>query len=117
MLRLEDRIKDHGFFLKAAKTAIKVYLSLHDRPLKSIEDEIDQNKANLTPSEAKKLKNKLKKQQLKDQQEKEKQQQIELKKKELNKQKNKEDSGDAEQAAEDELVPEKLEKVYSKKNC
>lgn len=112
MLRLEDRIKSHGFFFKAALTAIEVYLHLHDKPLSDGENDKNENTENLTPSELKKLKNKQKKQQLKAQQEKDKQQQIEQKKKELSKQKNKEDGGDVEAISEEDLLPEKLERVY-----
>ena len=112
MLRLENRIRDHPFFFKAAKTAVQVYLSLHDRPLASSENDRDANAENLSASELKKLKSKQKKQQIKAQQEKEKQQQIEQKKKELSKAKNKEDGGDPEQVNEEELEPEKLEKVF-----
>lgn len=110
MLRLEDRIKSHGFFFKAAKTAIEVYLLLHDHPLPDAEADVDTNTENLTPSELKKLKNKQKKMQIKAQQEKEKQQQIEQKKKELSKQKAKEDGGDVEAVNEEELHAEKLER-------
>ena len=110
MLRLEDKIKSHDFFFKAAVTAIDVYLRLHDKPLSDSDNDADQNTENLSASELKKLKNKQKKQQLKAQQEKDKQQQIEQKKKELSKQKNKEDGGDVEAANEEELNPEKLEK-------
>lgn len=112
MLRLEDRIKSHVFFYKAAKTAIEVYLLLADSPLPDDEIDANTNTENLTPSELKKLKNKQKKQQIKAQQEKEKQQQIEQKKKELSKQKNKEDSGDVETTNEEELIAEKLERVW-----
>jgi hypothetical protein len=112
MLRLEDRIKSHTFFFKAAQTAIEVYLHLYDKPLSDAENDKNENTENLTPSELKKLKNKQKKQQLKAQQEKDKQQQIEQKKKELNKQKNKDDGGDVEAISEEDLIPDKLEKVF-----
>lgn len=111
MLRLEDRIKSHQFFFRAAQTAIEVYLHLYDKPLSDADSEKCENMENLTPSELKKLKNKQKKQQLKAQQEKDKQMQIEQKKKELSKQKNKEDGGDVETINEEELLPEKLERV------
>jgi hypothetical protein len=110
MLRLEDKIRSHPFFFKAAKTAIEVYLRLHDKPLSDNDLDANLNLENLTPSELKKLKNKQKKQQIKAQIEKDKQQQIEQKKKELSKQKQKEDGGDVEAINEEELVPEKLEK-------
>ena len=57
MLRLEDRIKDHPFFFRAAKTAIEVYLRLHDHPLADNENELDTNTENLSASELKKLRN------------------------------------------------------------
>ncbi len=109
MLRLEDRIKSHPFFFKAACTAIQVYLHLHDKPLSDEDADTAINTENLTPSELKKLKNKQKKQQLKAQLEKEKQAQIEQKKKELSKQKNKEDA-DGEAIPEDDLQADKLER-------
>ena len=39
MLRLEDRIKSHTFFFKAAQTAIEVYLHLYDKPLSDAEND------------------------------------------------------------------------------
>ena len=113
MLRLEDRIKSHPFFFRAAKIAIEVYLQLHDKPLSDLDADKNESLANLTPSELKKLKNKQKKQQLKAQEEKEKLQQIEQKKKELNKQKNKDDGGETETISEEDLQPEKLERVFN----
>ncbi len=56
MLRLEDRIKSHPFFFKAACTAIQVYLHLHDKPLSDEDTDTTINTENLTPSELKKLK-------------------------------------------------------------
>jgi hypothetical protein len=111
MLRLEDQIKSHLFFFKAAKTAIEVYLHLHDKPLTDNESDLITNTENLSASELKKLKNKQKKQQIKAQQEKDRQQQMEQKKKEMSKQKAKEDGGEAEALQPEELQPDKLEKV------
>jgi len=108
MLRLEDRIKSHPFFFKTAKTAIEVYLHLHDFPLRDL-SETTENTENLSASELKKLRNKQKKQQLKAAQEKEEKMKLEQKKKELNKTK-KNDDGDGEVAVEEELLPEKLER-------
>lgn len=34
LLRLEDILRSHPFYFKAAKCAIEVYLRLHDKPLK-----------------------------------------------------------------------------------
>lgn len=33
LLRLEDVLRSHPFYFRAAKCAIQVYLHLHDRPL------------------------------------------------------------------------------------
>lgn len=33
LLRLEDVLRSHPFYFRAAKCAIQVYLRLHDRPL------------------------------------------------------------------------------------
>jgi N-alpha-acetyltransferase 15/16, NatA auxiliary subunit len=113
MLHMEDQVKSHEFFFKAAKTAVDVYLNLYDRPIRDDNDDIDQNNDNLTPSELKKLKNKQKKQKLKLEQEKLKQQQMEQKKKELSKQKAKEDGGDVDAITEDDLHADKLERVIN----
>lgn len=109
MLRLEDQIKSHPFFFRAAQTAIEVYLYLHDNPITD-QSANEENTQNLTPSELKKLRNKQKKAQLKAQLEKEEKMKAEQKKKDLNKSKNKEDNGDADVQAEEELQPEKLER-------
>ena len=110
MLKVEDEIKSHQFYFKAAKLAISTYLRLHDKPLSDEDADKDENLENLTPSELKKLKNKQKKQQLKAQLEKDKQQQLEQKKKELNKQK-KDDNNDGDVVKEEELHADKLERV------
>lgn len=108
MLRLEDRIKSHPFFFKAAQTAIEVYLRLYDHPLRDSSQTIEDTE-NLSASELKKLRNKQKKAQLKAAQEKEEKLKLEMKKKELSKAK-KNDDGDGEVAVEEELLPEKLER-------
>jgi hypothetical protein len=69
----------------------------------------------MSASEAKKLKNKLRKQQLREQQEKQKQIDAERKKKEFQRNRNKDD-GEEEKIKEDEIVAEKLERVCSKKD-
>jgi len=68
----------------------------------------------MSASEAKKLKNKLRKQQLREQQEKQKQIDAERKKKEFQRNRNKDD-GEEEKIKEDEIVAEKLERVCPKK--
>ena len=66
--------------------------------------------ANMSASEAKKMKNKQRKQQLREQQEKQKQIDAERKKKEFQRNRNKEDA-EEEKVKEDEFVSEKLERV------
>lgn len=109
MLRLEDKVKSHPFFFKAAQIAIEVYLYLHDYPLQDAAD-LNENTENLSASELKKLRNKQKKQALKAQQEKEERMKQEQKKKDLNKAKNKDDGGDGDIQAEEDLQAEKLER-------
>lgn len=33
LLRLEDVLRKHAFYFKAARSAIEIYLKLHDNPL------------------------------------------------------------------------------------
>ena len=33
LLKLEDVLRQHPFYYKAARTAIQIYLTLHDKPL------------------------------------------------------------------------------------
>ncbi|CAG2177200.1 unnamed protein product, partial [Oppiella nova] len=61
LLRLEDVLKSHAFYFRAARIAIEVYLRLHDKPLGDEEDVEDKNVANMSASELKKLRNKQRK--------------------------------------------------------
>jgi peptide alpha-N-acetyltransferase len=65
LLRLEDILKSHPFYFRAAKIAIEVYLKLYDNPLGEDEMIGNVNTANMTPSEIKKLRNKDRKEKLK----------------------------------------------------
>ncbi|CAF1526923.1 unnamed protein product, partial [Adineta ricciae] len=108
MLNLEDHIKGHRFFRQAAEIAIEIYIRLYDHPPSEEDNDNNDNLANMSASEAKKLKNKLRKQKMREEQEKQKQIEAERRKKESQRQRNKED-GEEEKIKEDELVPEKLE--------
>ncbi|KAK9721134.1 hypothetical protein K7432_003662, partial [Basidiobolus ranarum] len=69
LLRLEDQLRSHPYYFRAAQNAVKHYLYLYDNPKKT-QEEIDQaNFANMTPSDIKKYKNKQRKAALKAQQE------------------------------------------------
>ncbi|KAJ8298173.1 hypothetical protein KUTeg_024704 [Tegillarca granosa] len=98
LLRLEDVLRNHQFFWKAAKIAMEIYLHLHDHPLTD---------KNLTPSELKKLRNKQRKAQKKAQQAQEKQKAEQDKKDQQSK---KQQDGEMDGPKEEELVPDKLAK-------
>lgn len=61
LLRLEDVLRSHPFYFKAARCAIEVYLHLFENPLKDVTAEQELNTENLAPSELKKLRNKQRK--------------------------------------------------------
>jgi peptide alpha-N-acetyltransferase len=61
LLRLEDVLRVHPFYSKAARCAIRVYIHLYDTPLKSQSADEQIGPDNLTPSELKKLRNKQRK--------------------------------------------------------
>lgn len=66
LLRLEDVLKSHQFYFRAAQIAIKVYLRLYDQPLGDNEELEDKNMANMSASELKKLRNKQRKAKLRE---------------------------------------------------
>uniref|UniRef100_A0A182J3Q8 N-alpha-acetyltransferase 15, NatA auxiliary subunit n=1 Tax=Anopheles atroparvus TaxID=41427 RepID=A0A182J3Q8_ANOAO len=106
LLRLEDVLRRHPFYFRAAKCAIEVYLRLFDKPLaaESTAEELDIE--NLPPPELKKLRNKQRKAQKK-KAEQESAQAKEHQKKEAYYKKLYQE-GDPEAPQLDELVPEKL---------
>jgi len=72
LLQLEDVLRSHAFYFKAAKIAIDCYLSLHDKPSLSSEDGNEINKGQLSEKELKKAKSKQRRAQKKQQLEEEK---------------------------------------------
>jgi len=58
LLNLEDLLRSHSFYFKAAKIAIECYLYLYDKPLMGDSADVDANKGNLSSKELKKLKSK-----------------------------------------------------------
>ncbi|XP_035530421.1 kinesin light chain 1 isoform X3 [Morone saxatilis] len=72
LLKLEDVLRMHPFYYKAAITAIQIYLSLHDNPLTDDSKELQADTANLSDKELKKLRNKQRRAQKKAQLEEEK---------------------------------------------
>jgi peptide alpha-N-acetyltransferase len=112
LLRLENRLRDHPFYFKAAKCAIEVYIKLFDEPLQSDSSKEEMDIENLSPAELKKLKNKQRKAQKKAELESAEAAKAEKKKEQFNKtrQHQNQDSGDPEAPQLDELIPEKLER-------
>ncbi|TMW46258.1 hypothetical protein DOY81_008658 [Sarcophaga bullata] len=111
LLRLEDVLRQHPFYFKAAKCAIEVYIRLHDKPQKSEEtiEEIDTE--NLPPSELKKLRSKQRKAKKKAELESQQAAQAQIKREQHQKSKQQANQeADPEAPQLDELIPEKLER-------
>ncbi|XP_043268220.1 N-alpha-acetyltransferase 15, NatA auxiliary subunit [Venturia canescens] len=110
LLRLEDVLRSHPFYFKAAKCAMEVYLRLHDNPLPDPTQIQEIDTENLAPSELKKLRNKQRKQRRKAELERQQAAQAQEKREQHNKSRQQADP-DFEQPTLDELIPEKLERV------
>jgi len=110
LLRLEDVLRSHRFYKKAAHCAINVYLRLYDKPLKDKDDLDDGNPDNLDPSELKKLRNKQRKAAKKAEMEKQSQEQRAAKKEIHHKAQKKNNEEEVDSPAKDDLVAEKLER-------
>ncbi|XP_033217109.1 N-alpha-acetyltransferase 15, NatA auxiliary subunit isoform X1 [Belonocnema kinseyi] len=109
LLRLEDVLRSHPFYFKAAKCAMEVYLRLHDYPLPDPAQTQEMDTENLPPSELKKFRNKQRKQRRKAELERQQAAQAQEKREQHNKSRQQADP-DLEQPTLDELIPEKLER-------
>eukprot|EP00794_Sanderia_malayensis_P006947 gene6947-7727_t len=58
LLRLEDVLRSHPFYFKAAKLLIKCYIGLHDKPYEENDKDENLNKGNMSAKELKKLRSK-----------------------------------------------------------
>jgi len=58
LLRLEDVLRSHPFYFRAAKIAIELYIGLHDKPYEESDKDDNLNKGNLSAKELKKLRSK-----------------------------------------------------------
>ncbi|XP_031636595.1 N-alpha-acetyltransferase 15, NatA auxiliary subunit [Contarinia nasturtii] len=108
LLRLEDILRQHPFYFKAAKCAIEVYIRLYDKPLPSEKQIEDVDTENLPPSELKKLRNKQRKAKKKAELESAQAAQAQVKKEQHNKSRQQNQDGDPEAPQLDELIPDKL---------
>lgn len=119
LLRLEDVLRAHPFYFKAAQVAIQVYLQLHDHPVAETEATEEINTANMAPSELKKLKSKQRKARRRAEQEKEKQTQAQEKREQHAKSRQQQqtqaqqqqDAGEVDGLRDEELLPDKLARV------
>ncbi|XP_033829378.1 N-alpha-acetyltransferase 15, NatA auxiliary subunit-like [Periophthalmus magnuspinnatus] len=112
LLKLEDVLRQHPFYYKAARTAIQIYLDLHDKPLTDDSKESQADTENLTDKELKKLRNKQRRAQKKAQLEEEKKN-AEKEKQLKNQKKKKEDDDEEIGGPKEELIPDKLAKPES----
>lgn len=111
LLRLEDVLRSHPFYFRAARCAIQVYLRLHDKPPKDETTEQELNTENLAPSELKKLRNKQRKARRKAELEKAVAVAAQEKREQHNKSRQTGSEAETDAPQQDELVPEKLAKV------
>ncbi|KAF4011896.1 hypothetical protein G4228_003976 [Cervus hanglu yarkandensis] len=110
LLKLEDVLRQHPFYFKAARIAIEIYLKLHDSPLTDENKEHEADTANMSDKELKKLRNKQRRAQKKAQIEEEKKN-AEKEKQQRNQKKKKDDDDEEIGGPKEELIPEKLAKV------
>uniref|UniRef100_A0A8C4TBB8 N-alpha-acetyltransferase 16, NatA auxiliary subunit n=1 Tax=Erpetoichthys calabaricus TaxID=27687 RepID=A0A8C4TBB8_ERPCA len=110
LLKLEDALRRHTFYFKAAKCAIEIYLKLHDNPLAIDNKEQEVNSGNMSAKELKKMLSKQRRAQKKAKLEEErKHAERERQQKYLKKKRDEEEEETS--GPKEELVPEKLERV------
>ncbi|XP_069061436.1 N-alpha-acetyltransferase 16, NatA auxiliary subunit isoform X2 [Pleurodeles waltl] len=110
LLRLEDVLRQHAFYFKAARSAIEIYLNLHDKPLTSESKEQEVNSENLSAKELKKLMSKQRRAQKKAKLEEERKH-AERERLQKNQKKKRDEEEEEASGPREELVPEKLERV------
>ncbi|XP_075805770.1 N-alpha-acetyltransferase 16, NatA auxiliary subunit [Microtus pennsylvanicus] len=109
LLRLEDTLRRHTFYFKAARSAIEIYLKLHDNPLTSENKQQDINSEILSAKELKKILSKQRRAQKKAMLEEERKH-IERECQQKHQKKKREEEETA-SGHKEELTPEKLERV------
>ncbi|ESO94634.1 hypothetical protein LOTGIDRAFT_176715, partial [Lottia gigantea] len=115
LLQLEDKLRMHPFYVKAAHIAIEIYLHLHDHPwTPESEQNNDLDSENLSAAELRKLKRKQKKKERKAEEEREKQL---AEQKRKDQQSKKSQDNDLDGPKEEELIPEELAKTDNPLEC
>ncbi|XP_063160633.1 N-alpha-acetyltransferase 16, NatA auxiliary subunit [Candoia aspera] len=110
LLRLEDVLRKHTFYFKAARSAIEIYLKLHDNPLANESKEQEVNSENLSAKELKKMLSKQRRAQKKAKLEEERKH-AERERQQKNQKKRREEEEEETSGPKEELVPDKLERV------
>uniref|UniRef100_A0A8D0L5P5 N-alpha-acetyltransferase 16, NatA auxiliary subunit n=1 Tax=Sphenodon punctatus TaxID=8508 RepID=A0A8D0L5P5_SPHPU len=110
LLRLEDVLRKHAFYFKAARSAIEIYLKLHDDPLTNESKEQEVNSENLSAKELKKMLSKQRRAQKKAKLEEERKH-AERERQQKNQKKKRDEEEEETSGPKEELVPEKLERV------
>ncbi|XP_067848581.1 N-alpha-acetyltransferase 16, NatA auxiliary subunit-like isoform X2 [Heptranchias perlo] len=110
LLRLEDILRSHAFYFKAARAAIEIYLNLHDHPLTNESKEQEVNSENLSAKELKKMLSKQRRAQKKARLEEEKKH-AERERQQKNQKKKRDEEEEETSGPKEELIPEKLERV------
>ncbi|XP_053419808.1 N-alpha-acetyltransferase 16, NatA auxiliary subunit isoform X3 [Nycticebus coucang] len=110
LLRLEDILRRHAFYFKAARSAIEIYLKLFDNPLTSESKQQEINSENLSAKELKKMLSKQRRAQKKAKLEEERKH-AERERQQKNQKKKRDEEEEEASSLKEELMPEKLERV------
>uniref|UniRef100_A0A7N4P6Q3 N-alpha-acetyltransferase 16, NatA auxiliary subunit n=1 Tax=Sarcophilus harrisii TaxID=9305 RepID=A0A7N4P6Q3_SARHA len=110
LLRLEDVLRKHAFYFKAARSAVEIYLKLHDNPITNERREQEVNSENLSAKELKKMLSKQRRAQKKAKLEEERKH-AERERQQKNQKKKRDEEEEETNGPKEELVPEKLERV------
>ncbi|XP_036310666.1 N-alpha-acetyltransferase 16, NatA auxiliary subunit isoform X4 [Pipistrellus kuhlii] len=110
LLRLEDMLRRHAFYFKAARSAIEIYLKLYDNPLTNESKQQEINSENLSAKELKKMLSKQRRAQKKAKLEEEKKH-AERERQQKNQKKKRDDEEEEASGLKEELIPEKLERI------
>ncbi|XP_042541617.1 N-alpha-acetyltransferase 16, NatA auxiliary subunit isoform X3 [Dipodomys spectabilis] len=110
LLRLEDTLRRHAVYFKAARSAIEIYLKLYDNPLTSESKQQEINSESLSAKELKKLLSKQRRAQKKAKLE-EARKHVERERQQKSQKKKRDDEEETASSLKEELTPEKLERV------
>ncbi|XP_012915291.1 N-alpha-acetyltransferase 16, NatA auxiliary subunit isoform X3 [Mustela putorius furo] len=110
LLRLEDILRRHAFYFKAARSAIEIYLKLYDNPLTNESKQQEIHSENLSAKELKKMLSKQRRAQKKAKLEEERKH-AERERQQKNQKKKRDDEEEEASALKEELIPAKLERI------